>query len=42
MEQYIYVTLKNSGSFYIKKTASYVMEKNYSLDIDDIKDFKYI
>jgi len=33
---------KFRGSFYTKKTASYVMEKNYSLDIDDIKDFKYI
>ena len=32
---------KFKGSFYTKKTISYVMEKKYSLDIDDLKDFKY-
>ena len=32
---------KFRGSFYTKKTVSYVMEKNHSLDIDDLKDFKY-
>ena len=30
------------GSFYTKKTVSYVMEKKASLDIDDLKDFKYL
>ncbi len=32
---------KFKGSFYTKKTISYVMKKKYSLDIDDLKDFKY-